>query len=283
MKNIWAICKKEIKTYFSSPIAYVVIAVFLVLIGFFFQSSIRMFSEQAIQMSRNPQYFQQVNINQMVYSPLFHNMSIVLLFMIPLLTMRLFSEEKKTKTDELLYTSPLSINQIILGKYFASVFILLCMLLLTGILSIFTFAYGNPEIAPILTGYLGLFLADPDRIGDHCIIVALIAHVEIDLLTVTFRLIPVIQNRGFSDLAQPVVESVVFLPRQVIEAKVKLHSQDILVGLGFNIGIQLFLVHPVLLYLQLILIQQEFILTHILGRLTGGDKQDQQPGENNNK
>ncbi len=158
MKNIWAICKKEIKTYFSSPIAYVVIAVFLVLIGFFFQSSIRMFSEQAIQMSRNPQYFQQVNINQMVYSPLFHNMSIVLLFMIPLLTMRLFSEEKKTKTDELLYTSPLSINQIILGKYFASVFILLCMLLLTGILSIFTFAYGNPEIAPILTGYLGLFL-----------------------------------------------------------------------------------------------------------------------------
>jgi ABC-2 type transport system permease protein len=78
--------------------------------------------------------------------------------MIPLITMRLFAEEKKIKTDELLYTSPISINQIILGKYFASLFVLLIMLLLTGFLSIFTFAYGNPELAPLLNGYLGLFL-----------------------------------------------------------------------------------------------------------------------------
>jgi ABC-2 type transport system permease protein len=85
-------------------------------------------------------------------------MSIILLLMIPLLTMRLFSEEKKINTDELLYTCPISINQIILGKYFASLFVLLAMLLLTGILSIFTFAYGNPELVPILNGYLGLFL-----------------------------------------------------------------------------------------------------------------------------
>ncbi len=94
----------------------------------------------------------------MVYSPLFQNMSIILLLMRPLLTMRLFSEEKKINTDELLYTCPISINQIILGKYFASLFVLLAMLLLTGILSIFTFAYGNPELVPILNGYLGLFL-----------------------------------------------------------------------------------------------------------------------------
>ncbi len=72
--------------------------------------------------------------------------------------MRLFSEEKKIGTDELLYTSPISVNQIILGKYFASLFVLVVMLLLTGILSLFTFAYGNPELAPLLSGYLGLFL-----------------------------------------------------------------------------------------------------------------------------
>jgi ABC-2 type transport system permease protein len=78
--------------------------------------------------------------------------------MIPLLTMRLFSEDKKMNTDELLYTSPLSVNQIILGKYFAALFVLLVMLLLTGVLSIFIFAYGNPEAVPILNGYLGLFL-----------------------------------------------------------------------------------------------------------------------------
>jgi len=158
MKNIWAICKKEIKTYFTSPIAYVVITVFLVLIGFFFYSLIWWFNSQSLQMAQNQYYYQQLNINQMVYSPLFQNMSIILLLMIPLLTMRLFSEEKKINTDELLYTCPISINQIILGKYFASLFVLLAMLLLTGILSIFTFAYGNPELVPILNGYLGLFL-----------------------------------------------------------------------------------------------------------------------------
>jgi ABC-2 type transport system permease protein len=109
-------------------------------------------------MARNPQYYQQLNINQMVYSPLFHNISIVLLLMIPLITMRLFADEKRVKTDELLYTSPVSINQIILGKYLASVFVLLVMLCLNGLLSLFTFAFGNPELAPILNGYLGLFL-----------------------------------------------------------------------------------------------------------------------------
>jgi len=158
MKNIWAICKKEIKTYFTSPIAYVVITVFLVLVGFFFYSLIWWFNSQSLQMASNQYYFQQLNINQMVYSPLFQNMSIILLLMIPLLTMRLFSEEKKINTDELLYTCPISINQIILGKYFASLFVLLAMLLLTGILSIITFAFGNPELVPILNGYLGLFL-----------------------------------------------------------------------------------------------------------------------------
>jgi len=109
-------------------------------------------------MAQNQYYYQQLNINQMVYSPLFHNMSIILLLMVPLLTMRLFSEEKKRQTDELLFTCPISVNQIILGKYFASLFVLLVMLFLTGILSIFVFSYGNPELAPILSGYLGLFL-----------------------------------------------------------------------------------------------------------------------------
>jgi len=158
MKNIWSITKKEIKTYFTSPIAYVVIFVFLVLTGFFFYSLIWWFNSQSLQMARNPYYFQQLNINQMVYSPLFHNISIILLLMLPLLTMRLFSEEKKIGTDELLYTSPISINQIILGKYCASLFVLVIMLLLTGILSVFTFSYGNPELTPLLNGYLGLFL-----------------------------------------------------------------------------------------------------------------------------
>ncbi len=158
MKNVWFLAKKELKAYFSSPIAYVVIAVFLLLVGFFFYSLVWWFNSQSMQMAQNPYYAQQVNINQMVYSPLFHNISIILLLMLPLLTMRLFAEEKKIGTEELLFTSPLSVNQIILGKYMASLTVLAVMLLLTGILSLFAFAYGNPETAPVLVGYLGLFL-----------------------------------------------------------------------------------------------------------------------------
>jgi ABC-2 type transport system permease protein len=85
-------------------------------------------------------------------------MSIILLLMLPLLTMRLFAEEKKTGTEELLYTSPVSIVQIILGKYVASLIVLALMLGLTWILAAFVFVFGNPEVAPFLNGYLGLFL-----------------------------------------------------------------------------------------------------------------------------
>jgi ABC-2 type transport system permease protein len=158
MRNIWSIAKKEIRTYFSTPIAYVVIAVFLILTGFFFYSALWWFNSQAIQMAQNPYYAQQMNINQMVYTPLFHNISIILLLMLPLLTMRLFSEEMKSGTDELLYTSPLNVGQIILGKYLAALVVLAAMLGLSGSLSIFTFAFGNPELPQILNGYLGLFL-----------------------------------------------------------------------------------------------------------------------------
>ena len=81
MSNIWAVCKKEIKSYFTSPIAYVAIAVFLVLVGFFFQNIILWFNQYSMQMAQqmgqNPYYFQQININQMVFVPLFHNISLI--------------------------------------------------------------------------------------------------------------------------------------------------------------------------------------------------------------
>jgi ABC-2 type transport system permease protein len=158
MKNILAIAKRELKSYFSSPIFYVVTAVFLVLTGFFFSSAISWFSQQSIQLAQNPQYYQYVNINQMVFTPLFHNMSIILLLMLPLLTMRLFAEEKKIGTEELLFTSPISVGQIILGKYLAALAVLAIMLAMTLLPAVFTFLWGNPELPQVLNGYLGLFL-----------------------------------------------------------------------------------------------------------------------------
>jgi ABC-2 type transport system permease protein len=158
MKNIWIVARKELRTYFTSPIAYAVITVFMVLVGFFFYSLVWWFNSQSMQMAQNEYYYRQININQMLFQPLFNNMSIILLLVIPLLTMRLFAEEKKIGTEELLYTSPISVNQIILGKFLASLLVLVAMLALTGLLSLFTFVYGRPEISPVLNGYLGLFL-----------------------------------------------------------------------------------------------------------------------------
>ena len=158
MKNIWTVARKELRTYFTSPIAYVIITVFLVLVGFFFYSLIWWFNSQSMQMAQNQYYYSQLNINQQVFGPLLHNQSIILLLMLPLLTMRLFSEEKKIGTEELLYTSPISITQIILGKFLASLLVLLSMVALVGLLTTFAFVYGNPELAPVLIGFLGLFL-----------------------------------------------------------------------------------------------------------------------------
>ena len=158
MNNIWSLIKKEVRAYFGSPIAYAVIFSFVLLVGYFFYSLILWFNAQAMQMAQNPYYAQQVNINEMVFSPLFHNMSIVLIFVIPLLTMRLLAEEKKTGTDELLYTSPLTVGQMVAGKYFAALILLAVLLGLTALPAVFAFVLGNPELAPWLTGYLGLFL-----------------------------------------------------------------------------------------------------------------------------
>jgi len=165
MKAIRSIIKKEFLSYFSSPIAYIVIFTFLLLSGFFFYSLVSWFNSVSVQLAQNPYYYQQININQMVFSPFFNNLSIVLLLMLPLLSMRLFSEEKKMGTEELLFTSPLSVTQIITGKYLASLLILLIMLVLSAIPAVFTFIYGNPELVPFLVGYLGLFLLGAAFLG----------------------------------------------------------------------------------------------------------------------
>ncbi|MGA2534336.1 MAG: ABC transporter permease subunit, partial [Candidatus Aminicenantales bacterium] len=158
MKNVWSIAKKELGLYFRSPVGYVVFFTFLLIWGFFFISALRWFNDVSLQAAQNPYYAQQLNINQMVLAPTFQNITIFFLLLLPALTMRLFAEEKKLGTDELLYTSPLSVGQILGGKYLASLIMLLVMLALSAVSCLFLFLYGNPEIAPLLLGYLGLFL-----------------------------------------------------------------------------------------------------------------------------
>ncbi len=156
MSNVLAIAQKELKSYFASPIAYIVIGFFALVFGWFYYVSITFFMQASLQMGMPGAG--QVNINTMAIRPLLQNVSVVALFVLPLITMRTYAEEKRTGTIELLLTSPLTDAQIVLGKFFGAVALYALMLAVTWVHVGILVLYGNPEWKPILTGYLGLLL-----------------------------------------------------------------------------------------------------------------------------
>ena len=158
MQNVLAIWQREMKAYFVSPIAYVVLTVFLFLSGFFFITILSAVIQQSMMQGQFGQGAQPVDVPGIVTRSYFGTMSVVLLFMIPMLTMGLYAEEKKRGTIELLLTTPVSNVQALMGKYLASVSFLLVMYLVSGLPVAALFVYGQPEWKPILGGYLGLFL-----------------------------------------------------------------------------------------------------------------------------
>ncbi len=162
MKNFLAILERELKSYFLSPVAYVVLGFFIVATGLFFYNIINWFDRISMQSMMMAQQYRQapqpVNVNMMAIRPLLHNIAIIGLFLMPGLTMRLFAEEKRQGTMELLATSPLTNWQITLGKFASALVFYLVMLLATGVFVGLLFFFGNPELMPILSGYLGLLL-----------------------------------------------------------------------------------------------------------------------------
>ena len=134
-----AILKREFRAYFSTPIGYIFLAAFIFFSSLFF-------------------VFINMNALQTSMTNYFSNVSLMFVFVIPILTMRLFSEERKSKTDQLLLTAPVRVHEIVLGKYLASVSLLLIGVLITVLfLPIMSF-YGTPDVAECLIGYLGIFL-----------------------------------------------------------------------------------------------------------------------------
>jgi ABC-2 type transport system permease protein len=158
MRNTWTITKKELKTFLYSPIAYILTAFFLLVSGFFFYNILAWANDQAMRAMQAGYGMERLNINQMLFQPFFSNMTIILMFLLPMLTMRLFADEKKMRTEELLLTSPVRLSSIIIGKYLAALIIYALILLLTATYAVFVFIYGNPEALPLLVSYLGLFL-----------------------------------------------------------------------------------------------------------------------------
>jgi ABC-2 type transport system permease protein len=156
MRNVLAIAHKELKSYFASPIAYIVLGFWALLYGWFFVTILAYFVRMSMQGGQfGPQ---STNVNQQMIRPLVQNVTILVLFLLPMVTMRTYSEEKRSGTIELLLTSPITDWQIILGKFVGAMALYGAMLLVTLIHLSLLFIYGNPEWKPILTAYLGLLL-----------------------------------------------------------------------------------------------------------------------------
>jgi ABC-2 type transport system permease protein len=157
MRNVWIICRKELGSYFVSPIAYILLAMFAVIFGFFFWNELGLFVIAGIQMQMRGQAFP-MSLNEELIRPLLSNVSVLGLFFIPLISMRLFAEEKRNGTIELLATSPIRDLETIMGKWLAALVMYCCLLLFTALNFTFLFAYGNPDWKPMAINYLGLLL-----------------------------------------------------------------------------------------------------------------------------
>jgi ABC-2 type transport system permease protein len=158
MRTTWTIAKRDMGSYFASPVFYVIATVFLFLHSFTFLNLLDSFSGQSFQAERFLGQGMSLSLNEMVVEPILFNMAVTLLLMIPIITMRSFSEEKKNKTLPLLLSSPVHLKEILLGKFLACTGVVTLMILLSSYSAGFLILLGEPEINPLLTGLLGIFL-----------------------------------------------------------------------------------------------------------------------------
>ncbi len=162
MNKTLAIYRKELKHFFYSPIAYIAIAIFALLAGYFFYVYLSSFVQASVMDAIRAQQYrtrpQNFNVNMQLIRPYFGFLAVIALFILPLVTMRLYSEEKKSGTVELLYTTPINSFSIVLGKFLAGLTFFFFMLVPTMIFQAILFIYGDPELLPVLSGYLGLLL-----------------------------------------------------------------------------------------------------------------------------
>jgi len=157
MRNVIALARKELWSYFASPIASIVMGFYALLFGYFFYALLAFFERQSMQMSMGMGPMT-MNINQMLIAPLFMNATVIALFVLPMITMRTYSEEKRSGTIELLLTAPLTDFQIIMGKFLGAMGLYAAMLAVTLLHMAVLFYYGDPEWRPVATGYLGMLL-----------------------------------------------------------------------------------------------------------------------------
>jgi len=160
VRHLAPIAGRELRSFFTSPVAYVVLTLWAVLAGTFFLSSLLAFQEQLLQAQRFQAFdhLRQMNLNDHLIAPFIGSMWVVLLFLIPGVTMGLFASEKANGTDELLYTSPITVWEIVLGKYLAGAALVLLMTAVVAFFPALLFIYGDPEVGKTIAALLGILL-----------------------------------------------------------------------------------------------------------------------------
>ena len=148
MRGLYAIYRKELGHYFVSPVAYVIVGLFLFLSGFFFMLYVNVANDQ------------EPDAPTWVLRAFLNLLALVFLFFLPMVTMGVFAEEKKRGTVELLMTSPITELQIVLGKFLASLTLYAAMLLPTALCLVFVWMHSDPRptFRMMLAGYLGALL-----------------------------------------------------------------------------------------------------------------------------
>lgn len=163
MSAAWTLAWRELRSMFLSPMAYVLLAVYLFLGSMFYVATLQRFAVMSkllsAQAEENPQLMSALNLNQAVVRPHLWILCMLLMFLIPFLTMRLLSEERRTGTAELILTAPIRSESLVMGKFLAGLGFLGVAILLSLQYPLFLWAVGDPDLAPMAVGFLGLFLA----------------------------------------------------------------------------------------------------------------------------
>ena len=155
--NVWTIARRDFRSYFTTPIAYIVLALFLAIMGYMFFNMLAYFNEQAM----NYQTYNMgkvMSLSEGVIRPLYGNMNVILLFFTPAITMRLFAEERKNQTIQLLMTSPVSLTDIVAGKFLSAALFVLVLIGTTLVYPIVLMIFGQPDIGTLVASILGTFL-----------------------------------------------------------------------------------------------------------------------------
>jgi ABC-2 type transport system permease protein len=158
VKQFLPVFKKEFRTYFTSPVFYIVAVVFLALTGYFFVNSVVNYSNLVIQLSGERRELGGLNPTSMIMKNMFNTMGTVFILLVPLMTMRLVAEEWRTRTMELLMTSPVSTVSIVLAKYLASVAVYSIIVLATAYMPFVIDYYSTAVWSQVIAGYLGVLL-----------------------------------------------------------------------------------------------------------------------------